>query len=201
MKKSWLLCCLVATLSTTAQRVDLDRYSFTVAYRDLPKLLIDSSYHSFDFQLEVGPLMRMSIMNDRPAEHLEIEGWRRLDENGHITVHLDIEDLIMVKSDIREREEIKKDKNGKVISRKIWYAPLLTYNYAAKLQITDHTGKQLQQQQLVSRDQQHLYTGSEYPSRVNAANTLLNLVAISADISRDLLFRTISNLSSNLTLQ
>lgn len=184
-----------------AQKVDLDRYNFSVLYRVLPRVQIDTSYHTYNFTCETGPLMKVVNPNDQPQHMLEIEGWRRLDGLAHISVHLKMEDLIIMKTDVTTREEVKKDKNGNVVSRKNWYAPVLTYTYAAHVMVKDYKGRQMQQYQLVSRSNQHTYRGTEFGSRAAAANIFLNMFTITTQVSRDVLYRTINGLSNTLTEQ
>ena len=189
------------TTTLLAQKVDLDRYSFSVSYRSLPSVEIDTSFHTFQFDWDAGPLMKLSVMKDRPEEALEIEGWRRLTTGAHITVQLRMEDIIIMKSDVSQREETLKDKNGNVTGKRNWYAPLLTYTYAARVLVKDHKGVQLQQYQAVSRETQHTYKGTEYPSRSAAANILLNMMTVTTTLSRDVLYDNIQRLTNSLSRQ
>ncbi|MFT4023715.1 MAG: hypothetical protein QM664_08030 [Flavihumibacter sp.] len=181
-----------------AQKVNLDHFSFTTAYRSLPALPVDTSFHSYDFHLQAGPLMGLA---NRPGteESLYIEGWIQVMEKGDLTVSLWMEDLLVVKSDVDVREELKRDKAGKVINRSNYFAPLLTYTYAARMEVRDKFGNQLQARQLVTRSQQFQYKGAEFGSRVAAQNILLNQLQLTTEISGQVLNRTIRELSNSLT--
>ncbi len=196
-----LLVCFVSIQLANAQRVDLDRFSFNVNYRELPQLPLDSNFRTYDFNCKLGPLMKMALGNESPDERLVIQGWKWLAANGHLTVQLKMEDLIITKSDISQREEIKKDKNGNVVSKKTYYSPLLTYTYAARVILKDYTGRQIDEYQLVDRSQSFTYKGTESGSRIGAANVLLNMVFLTTQVSRDVLYNTIYDLSANLTRQ
>lgn len=193
--------CLLVVGETIAQRVDLDRFSFQVNYRELPQLPLDSSFRTYDFSCDIGPLMKLALGNESPAERLEIMGWKWLPANGHVSVHLKMEDLIITKSDIHQREEIKKDKNGAIVSKKMWYSPKLTYTYAARVLIRDYTGRQIDEYQLVNRQQQFTYQGTEVGNKIAAFNVLLNMVVLTTQVSRDVLYKTIYQVSGNLTRQ
>jgi hypothetical protein len=200
MKKTQLvLIALAFVFSASAQRVDLDRYSFNVNYRELPRYPLDSSFRTYDFSCETGPLMKMAISKESPDERLEIEGWKFLPGNAHIMVQLKMEDLVIVKSDVSEREEVKKDKNGNVTSRKKYYSPRLTYTYAARVLIKDFTGRQIDEYQMMTRATQHSYTGLEQGSKMAAANILLNMALLTTQVSRDVLYNTIYKLSQDLS--
>lgn len=192
---------LLLAAPAIAQRVNLDRFSFTVNYRELPQAPLDSSFRTFDFTCELGPLMKLAIGKESPDERLDIQGWKWLPGNAHLIVHLKMEDLIIIKSDLNQREEIKKDKNGKIISKNTWYAPKLTYSYAARVLIRDFTGRQIDEYQLVDRSRQHTFQGAEVGNKIAAANILLNMVVLTTHVSRDVLYRTVYQLSGNLTRQ
>ncbi len=199
MKYPIALACLLAGNLALAQKVDLDRYSFTVSYRDLPHMPVDTGFRSYDFQLQTGPLMRVAASQLRTAETVFIEGWIGQESGGDISVSLKMEDLLILKSDVVTREEVKKDKSGNIVSKKIWYAPLLTYSYGAFLQVKDRNGQQIQSRQLVSRGQQYTHKGAESASRQQAANLLLNMFTLTAELSQDVLNQTIRKVSNDLS--
>ncbi|ULQ57175.1 hypothetical protein KJS94_03050 [Flavihumibacter rivuli] len=200
MKRQWLFSALLLlTVSAQAQRVDLDKFSFTVAYRNLPRVPIDTSYHTFNFQLETGPLMKLGVNNERPEESMEIDGWKRVQVKGHITVDLKMEDIMIVGANVEERVEEIKDKTGKVTGKRTWFRPVFTYTYAGRVLITDYKGNQLQQYQLATRNQQQQHRGTEYSSKLEAIGLTLNMITIGTQLSKDLLYRTINNLSNNLS--
>ncbi len=200
-KLYFLLCCTLLALNSRAQKVDLDRFSFQVNYRELPQFPLDSSFRTYDFACELGPLMKLALGEESPNERLEIMGWRWLPSHAHVSVRLKMEDLIITKSDVNQREEVKKDKNGKVLGKKTWYSPRLTYTYAARVLIRDYTGRQIDEYQLVNRSQNFIYNGTEVGSKIAAANVLLNMVLLTTQVSRDVLYNTIYKLSGDLTRQ
>jgi len=110
-----------------------------------------------------------------------------------------MEDLVVLKSDVSVREETKKDKAGNVVNRSNYYAPVLTYSYAARMEVRDKNGNQLQARQLVNRSQQFQYKGAEHGNRMAAANILLNQFQLTTEISQLVLNRTIRGLSDDLT--
>lgn len=202
MRKTHLfLAVMLVSHTCLAQRVNLDRFSFTVNYRELPRQPLDSSFRTYDFLCEMGPLLRMAMGQESPAERLQLGGWRWVPGNAHLLVQLKMEDLIVVKTDVKQREVDRKDKSGKVIGKTTWYAPTLTYNYAARVLIKDYTGRQIDEYQLVSRAQQFVYTGTEVGNKLSAANVLLNMVVLTTQVSRDILYRTVYRLSDELTRQ
>jgi hypothetical protein len=200
MKNKWIIPVLMLVgTATLAQKVDLDKYTFTAAFRDLPRMQIDTSFHTFDFSYEAGPLMKLAVGKDHPEESIYLHGWRKLPSNAHLNIHLQMEDLIIVKSDVQQREELTKDKSGNVTGKKIWYAPLLTYTYTARVSVTDYTGRTYQQYQAVDRNNQFQYKGIESPNKFAAANLLLNMFTLTTMLSKDVLYKTINQLSQDLS--
>lgn len=199
MKKYYLFLLIVLTGKTQAQKVDLDRYNFTASYRDLPNMQIDTSFHTFEFSVEMGPLMKLSLGKDQPEESIYIEGMRKLPAAAHLKVKLVMEDLVIVKSDVQQREEARKDKNGQIIGKTIYYAPVLTYTYGATVSVTDYLGHSYQQYQAVNRADQFQYRGIESGNRFAATNLLLNMFSLTAIVSKEVLYKTINRLSQDLS--
>ncbi|GAO43426.1 hypothetical protein [Flavihumibacter petaseus] len=199
MKTKMLLAGLLFLQGLTAQKVDLDRFSFSVAYRDLPRQPIDSGYHTYAFQLQTGPLMRVAREQARGTETLYIEGWMGVVDGADIAVSLVMEDLVVTKSAIAEREEVKKDKEGKIISARRFYAPVLTYYYAARMELRDRQGRTLQSRQLVTRNQSFQYTGPEKSSRAEVSGLMMNSFDLTGPLSYSVVTKTIRDLSVDLT--
>ena len=56
------------------KRVDLDKYKFTVQYRSLPKVHFDSTYHTYNVQVEGTKLMQPFLQEMTPEKTVVIEG-------------------------------------------------------------------------------------------------------------------------------
>ncbi|HQY11116.1 MAG TPA: hypothetical protein PK133_02855, partial [Ferruginibacter sp.] len=68
MKKLYLLILCPIPLFVSAQKkVDLDPYSFTVQYRSLPVMKIDSTYRTYNVVIE-GTRLMQSFLDDMSPE-------------------------------------------------------------------------------------------------------------------------------------
>src|SRR5579885_508775 len=108
---------LLALLPITifAQRnVDLDRYNFTVEYRGLPAVKLDSSYHTYNVEVESSKLMQPFLKEMNPENDVLLDGWRKIESQGHLTIHVKLDDILPENVSVKERTENIKDKNGNI---------------------------------------------------------------------------------------
>lgn len=82
MKKLHLLQ-LLLPLSLFAQKsVDLDKYRFSVQFRSLPAVRIDSTYRTYDVQVEATRLTSPLLSEIQPENSVRLEGWKKLMQGG-----------------------------------------------------------------------------------------------------------------------
>src|SRR5215471_11673391 len=126
MKKTILLpVFLLLLLSSRAQRVDLDKFNFTVSYRDFPEEPLPSDYKTFNLRIEATPSLGYLNLDNG----FEIEGMKRVPGTGHITILAILDDVVIEKTEMKERIDIKKDKYGNE-SRRIFYSNEMTYSFS-----------------------------------------------------------------------
>ena len=87
MKKLYFFSLFVFPILVSAQKsVDLDRYRFSVQYMSLPKLRLDSTYHTYNVQVEGTKMMQPFLQDLSPEKSVLLEGWRKLQQDGHIII-------------------------------------------------------------------------------------------------------------------
>ncbi|HYC30340.1 MAG TPA: hypothetical protein VEB42_16005, partial [Chitinophagaceae bacterium] len=146
MKNIFYLLVLTAFISacggsaavSNGDKVDLDKYNFTASYRDLPKKGLDTAYHTFSVKLEYGLLSKLALRKDELENQVYIDGWRRIAYGAHVQVNLRFEDLLIQGSEVKERVEVIKDKNGKETGKKTTYVVEVPYTFGAQAKITDY---------------------------------------------------------------
>ncbi len=187
-------------ITSTAQRVDLDKYSFTASYRDLPRGGLDTSYRTFSIRFDAGSFSRMVLRNEELQDLVYIEGWKKLSYDAHIQVDTKIEDLFIERTDIKQKVDIIKDKNGNEIGKKTSYYVQAIYTYAAQAKITDYRGRHIETFTLASRANKQTHNSSTFPSEAEASayarfGYLLmtnNLIKLTADNVVNYLNNTLS---------
>src|SRR6476620_3208812 len=106
MLKFRIIFLLLIPVAANAQRnVDLDKYSFRVQLRSLPKIKLDSSYRTYNVEVESTRLMESFMRDIDPARMVEIDGWRKLSKQGHVSIKVRIEDLLPEGFTVSERVE------------------------------------------------------------------------------------------------
>lgn len=158
-----------ATLPPAGDKVDLDKFSFNAQYIDLPRRALDTSYRTYFVKMEATPGVALSFLGEKPEEMVHISGWRRLVGNAHINVIPRCEEVLIDNSDIMERSEDLKDKNGVQIGTKKYYYVRITYTFAATVKVNDYKGNQLMNYSLANRENKQSYTTQEFSTYNDAS--------------------------------
>ena len=180
--------------------VDLDRFRFTVQYRSLPKMKLDSTYRTYNVEVESTQLMHSFLSDLSPEKSVILEGWRKLPQDGHLSIKVKLGDLLPESVSIKERIETKKDKNGQVLSTKTFYHQEVVYTFEAVADITDYKGIHIMDQQLANRGYKQVYKSPEFPLKYVAESYFtLNSLSITKDLYRNCVNRAMQFLSDQIT--
>ncbi len=189
-----------ASAVSNGDKVDLDKYSFTASYRDLPKKGLDTSYHTYSVKIEYGLLNKLAIRRDELENQVQIEGWRRLSYDAHVQVSLRFEDLLITGSEVKERVETIKDKDGKETGKKSTYVVEVGYSFGAHAKLTDYKGRFIDDITLASRDQSRTYTSEVFKFEGEAKlYSRLGLAVLTPQLMRQSMTSAIANLTNTLT--
>ena len=208
MKKIFYLIAFAAFISgcgggaavSNGDKVDLDKISFTASFRDLPSNALDTSYHTYSVQVDYGTLTRLAMKRGELENQVTMEGWRRLNHGAHVLIRVRFEDLLITSSEVVERSEDVKDKDGKVTGKRTYYNVEVGYSFAAQAKITDYKGAFIDDLTLASREQRRTYRSETFPSRTEAnVYSKIGLVALAPKLTRESMDDALSILSNNLT--
>lgn len=201
MKKLYLLILCPIPLFVSAQKkVDLDPYSFTVQYRSLPVMKIDSTYRTYNVVIEGTRLMQSFLDDMSPEKTVLLDGWRKLPEGGHLIIKVNLEDLLPESISVRERSEQVKDRAGQVTGNRTYYHEEVRYSFAAKATITDYKGAHIMDIDLASRRYKYTYNSPEFALRPLAQGYfMLNTLKITEDLYRRCVNNAMHTLSGNIT--
>ncbi len=199
MKHIYAAFALLLSVAGSAQKVDLDRYYFTASYRDLPRLALDTSYRTFSINTQFSPNAAYILQNERPDDRIEITGWQKVRKNGDLILDLQAEDIAIINSDVKEREEILKDKNGKETGRRYYYHMALQYTFASRMQLRDYRGTRIMERILADRQSPKIYNSKEFATANEALNSFVtNAAAVTAAITSMELTQMMNNVSNML---
>jgi hypothetical protein len=188
-------------LMVKAQKnVDLDRYNFTVQLRTLPSTKIDSSYHTYNVEIESTKLMQPLLSELEPEKNVLLEGWKKIETNGHLTVHVKLEDLLPESVSIKERTENIKDKNGVVTGTRTFYHEEVIYTFAATASIDDYKGIHIGDEILASRSNKRVFTSPEFPVKALAQGYFaINSLSVTKTLFRNCINEAMHSLSNRIT--
>lgn len=201
MKYLYLALLFLLPILSIGQKVDLDRYNFTVQVRTLPQMRLDSSYHTYNVVVEGTKLMQSYLQDMDPEKSVIVDGWKSLSTTGHITFRIKLEDLLPESVSVKERVENIKDKTGKITGTRIFYYQEVVYTFAALAQINDYKGEHIMDIVLADRGHKQTYKSPEFPIRqVAEGYFMINALSVTGNLYKSCVTRamhTLSNQASN----
>ncbi len=200
MKKLYFFALLAISFSINAQKkVDLDRFRFSVQYRSLPKMQIDSTYRTYNVEVEGTRLMQSFLDEMSPENSVVLEGWRKLPQDGHLDIKVKLGDLIPESVSVKERIETSKNRAGQV-STKTFYRQEVVYSFDATAYITDYKGAHIMDQELAGRGSKQVYRSPEFTSRILAEGYFaLNSLTVTKELYQGCVTRAMRYLSERIT--
>ena len=201
MKKLYIYLLLVFPLAIAAQKsVDLDKFRFSVQYRSLPTMKLDSTYRTYNVEIETTRMMNPFMQELTPEKSVKLGGWRKLQSDGHLEIRIKFGDLLPGDVAVKERVVTTKDKNGVITGTKTFYSQEVTYTFEAEASITDYRGVHIMDQQMASRDNKRIYRSPEFALRPLAESYfIVNSMAVTKELIRENVNNAIHNLSQQIT--
>jgi len=195
-----ILLCLAFLPASSQKKVDLDPYSFTVQWRSLPVMKIDSTYRTYNVEVEATRLMQNFLHEMTPEETVILEGWKKLPAGGHITIKVNLEDLLPESVVVRERSETIKDRTGQISGTRTYYREEVRYSFASRAIITDYKGAHVLDLNLASRGDKYTYNSPEFALRPLAQGYfMLNSARITGELFRSCVNNAMHRLSETIT--
>jgi len=199
VRKNLLTFVMLLPVMVFSQKVDLDRFKFTSQFRTLPAVFVDSSYHTYHVSVETSRLMQAYLSDMTPEKSVILEGWRMLKKNGHLAIHVKLEDLLPESFSVKEREEIVKDRSGKETGRRKLYTQEVVYTFSALADVSDYKGAQIENIELASRSNKQVYRSPEFAIRAVAEGYfLVNSLTLSEQLYKNCVNRAMNNLSTRI---
>jgi hypothetical protein len=200
MKKLVLtLCISVVCASLFAQRVDLDRFNFTASFRDFPDEPLPNEYKTYNIRIEASPSLGLGYSASNLENLISIEGLKKVTGTGHITIIAILDDLVIEKTETKERVQVTKDKNNVEIS-KSFFSTEMTYSFSARATVYDYKGiTVISNYILFDRENKRTHKTPEFSNPVDAANNFNNkALETKANLAKQLVNGAVSNLNNYL---
>ncbi len=176
---------LIANISN-AQSVNLDRFPISPTFRQLPKNPLGFDYKTYSVRTELGKFISTMYDKEIIANKINLGGFNYTEENPDLNLHFTCEDIAILKTEIKNRVEENKDKNGNVTSRNTLYWFELEYTLLAKYNLIDNKkgGITLVKADLDTRNNKYVYKSEETSSyksakeayELNKENVVKNIV-------------------------
>ncbi len=178
MKKLVTFLALTLIISITyAQRVDLDRFNFTVSYRDFPENPLPGAYKTYNVRLEASPSLGLGLAAENLTNNIDIEGLKKVDGTGHITILLMLDDMVFEKPENIETIKTSRDKEGHEIKKSL-FSTKMAYSFAARMSVYDYRGNTIVNNQvLFDRNNKRFYQTPEKNSPEEVSAYLNNKIS------------------------
>jgi hypothetical protein len=201
VKKLYFFAFLLFPIALVAQKsVDLDRYRFSVQFRSLPELQLDSTYRTYNVEVEGSKMMQPFLQDMSPEKTVLLEGWRKLPQDGHIAIKVKLGDLLPESVSVKERAENIKNRNGQITGTRIYYRQEVVYSFDASATLTDYKGMHIMDQQLANRTYKQVYQSPEFSIKQLAEGYfVLNSLAVTKELYRDCVNNAMHYLSERIT--
>lgn len=201
MKKIYFFAFLLLPFVVVAQKsVDLDRYRFSVQFRSLPEMRLDSTYRTYNVEVEGTKMMQSFLQDMSPEKTVLLEGWRKLPQDGHVSIKIKLGDILPESVSVKERSETVKNRNGQITGNRIYYRQEVVYTFEASATLTDYKGMHIMDQELAGRTYKQIYRGPEFAIRQLAEGYFaLNSLAVTKELYRDCVNRAMHHLSDRIT--
>ncbi len=170
MKRIILLVSFVlAVVASNAQRVDLDRFYFKATYRNLPLKPLGFEYKTFDAQATFTAGVGKLFTPEEITGKFVIEGFQPATENPDVTIKFSAEDIQLYRTEVKNRVEEAKDKNGNVTSRKTIYWFEIEYSMSVKYELFDNKkNASVTSARVAGRDDKYIFKSSETSTHAGA---------------------------------
>ncbi|HLG41053.1 MAG TPA: hypothetical protein VI461_15335, partial [Chitinophagaceae bacterium] len=167
--------------------------------RDFPDEPLPASYKTFNMRIEAAPSLGLGYSANNFENLVDIEGLKKVNGTGHVTILAILDDILVEKTEIKERVEVKKDKQN-VETRRSFFATEMIYSFSARASVYDYKGNTvLSNYMLFDRENKRTYKTSEFSSSVDASNNFNNkILEIKSGLAKQLVNTAIGNLNSVL---
>ena len=174
MRRIFTLFLFLFTIAgSNAQRVDLDKFNFTVSFRNFPAEPLPQAYKTYNIRIEAAPSLGVGYSTSNLTNEILIEGLKKTEGTGHVTVLLILDDVVFERSEAKERIQVSKDRQG-VETKRSFFSTELTYSFSARASVYDYKGNTIISKILHDRDQKRTYKTSEFNSQAEANDYYTN---------------------------
>lgn len=189
---------IICTANLFSQRIDIDKFAFDYKYRDVPQVVLDTTYTTFSVNVTKTKALQ-NYSNETDGSRIRIEGRNYVESNGSLQITISLEDLMIESSSVEEMIAVEKDKEGKEIRRTYTYKVNVVYTFVAYGNVKDAKGTSLKNYTLAGRDSKLTYSSSVYSKRAEAAEYYdNNKLEIKTKLTDDQINAALAKLNSNL---
>ena len=161
LKRPTTLFCLALSLFASASFAQtLDPWKFECNYTRFPAKPLGPEFTTYNVTTNMPRNIRENFSDQQIMDMVVIDGWKHVNVKGHLTIALNIGDIIIEELKVVERYEDHKDKNG-VVTRVFYYKPYASYSFEASAQVKNYRGELVEDSRLCRRFSRTTWNGTE----------------------------------------
>ena len=161
---------------------------------------LDSTYRTYNVDVEGTKMMKPFLQEMSPEKSVLLEGWRKLEQDGHISIKIKLGDLLPESVSVKERAETIKNRSGQITGTKIFYSQEVVYSIEATASISDYKGMHVMDQELASRENKQVYRSPEFAFKpLSEGYFLVNSLAVTKELYHNCVKRAMHYLSERVT--
>lgn len=133
---------LLISFSLKAQSANFKNKTIKANYVQLPSNPIsDTSKRTYSINIQNSSIPEQAFSVNSIRNAIVLYGFEKVNQNGFLQIHVQINDVIIEKVEYVKSEEVEKDKDGNVTSSKSFFTPVIFYSATAAYEIVDPNGK------------------------------------------------------------
>lgn len=174
------------------KNVNVNNFWFSYAYRALPTKPLDPMYFNYAVKINATSIVKNNVQIEEIANALNIRGQVKTENfaDASVLLELSLGNIHISSSNVDERKEESKDKEGKVTSTRYYYSAIVNYTYESSYRVVQGD-KTLMESAIYSSSNTLTYKTSEYGTRKEAADYWNNnREMLVSGFYRDLIFKS-----------
>lgn len=189
---------LFFSISSSAQKLDLDRFSFTFEYRNLPHTPLATDFKNYSVLADVSGNIANSMSAEVLSSRIVLQGYERSEANGDLRINIRTDDLMIEKYQIVETSTETKNKDGSVTKNYSYYISI-DYSIGGSVSFNSKAGLELAPPVGLFGSRNYNWASSSYTSRSEASNYYYNnKLAIINKLVRERMEEGISTINYHL---
>jgi hypothetical protein len=162
----------IATISSFAQKVDIDKEKYSVKRTYLPTQPVSNDIYFYQVDVSLPVSVSKYIKPEQVASNFNIEGFKQAQgQPNSIKITYNTNDFYISRNEITSRTEDIKDKDGKVTGKRTLYKNKVSYTFGSNYGVKAPDGSDIIKMTNYNNQDVKVYESNEFSTSKEAANS------------------------------